>query len=301
MPHFTIRNANSKDAEKIEKFGFVLKMLYLYHQDLEHLNMFFAVDGDDEVLAVAHLMPHDTFHAVGREQEQDFVYHLTYEITFAEGAESTQVKDALTQALIGRCREIKALNPHKRIAMSQYMDADSLEELGYYLARGFCIYDTIVVFKFDLSRELPNHPLPEGVQVVPFPLQSRAAQEQYHQAELAAFNGVAWSLNHLGWMEGSPEMKHFCAFYEDRLIGSTSTWRITEERSATENVFVVPEWQKQGIALNLLRAALNDLKNQGKMVATLGTYGTNCKAIRLYTRFGYELIGFRFNIGYEIE
>lgn len=86
----------------------------------------------------------------------------------------------------------------------------------------------------------------------PTALNNSGAQEQYRQAELASFDGVAWSLNHLGWMQGSPEIVNFCAFHDDQLIGNTSTWRTTEERSATENVFVSPEWQKKSVARNII-------------------------------------------------
>lgn len=136
---------------------------------------------------------------------------------------------------------------------------------------------------------------------MPFALNNSEALESYHQAELASFDGVAWSINHLRWMQGAPEMANFCAFHGNQFIGNTSTWKITEARGATENVFVVPEWQQKGVARSLICAALAHLKQQGKTIATLGTRGTNRKAIRLYTRIGYELYGFRLTVGYEMD
>ena len=87
----------------------------------------------------------------------------------------------------------------------------------------------------------------------------------------------------------------------DQLIGNTSTMRITAERSATESVFVIPEWQKKGVARNIICTALDYLKQQGKSIATLGTHGSNQRAIRLYTQIGYKLYGFRLTVGYEIH
>lgn len=301
MKNFVIRNPKEEDAEKIEKLDFVLKMLYLYHGDLDKRNMFCAVSGEGEILAVAHLMPHETLFAARHDEDKDFIHYLTYQISFADNAEEERIKDALTDALIKRSREIKAQNQDKRIVMAQYIDADNLQELSYYLARGFTIYDTIVVFKFDLNRDIPRYPLPEGVRVLPFALDNSEALDKYHQAELASFDDVAWSLNHLRWMQGAPEMTNFCAFSGNELIGNTSTWKISEERSATENVFVTPEWRKKGVARKIICTALEHLKKQGKTIATLGTHGTNRKAIRLYTEIGYELYGFRLTIGYEIE
>ncbi|MBY3622852.1 hypothetical protein HGO21_25440 [Acinetobacter sp. CUI P1] len=108
MRDFVIRNPKDEDAEQIESMDFVLKMLYLYHGDLDKRNMFCAVSGDGEVLAVAHLMEHDTFHAVGHDENQNFKRYVNYEIIFAENAEDEGIKAALIEALIGRVREIKA-------------------------------------------------------------------------------------------------------------------------------------------------------------------------------------------------
>ncbi|MCL6459316.1 MAG: GNAT family N-acetyltransferase [Gorillibacterium sp.] len=97
-----------------------------------------------------------------------------------------------------------------------------------------------------------------------YALDNSEALEKYHQAELAAFDGVAWSVNHLSWMQGSPEMINFCAFSGSQFIGNTSTWKISEERSATENIFVTPEWQKKGVDRGIICTALEHLKTQGK-------------------------------------
>jgi ribosomal protein S18 acetylase RimI-like enzyme len=300
IKEFVIRNVRDGEEEKLEKFGFVLKMLFLYHGDLDKRNMFLAVK-DEEVVAVAHLMLHDTFDAEGHDEDQGFVRYLTSEINFADQDEDEEIKDALLDAMIVRAKEIKAQHPEKRIVIAQYTDTDDLPELSYYLKRGFTVYDTIAVFKYDLSRVIPQYPLPEGVQIRPYVLDNNEAREQYHQAELASFDGVAWSMNQLAWMQGAEEMKNFCAFSGDQFLGNTSTWKIAEGHSATENVFVIPEWQKQGIARNLLCTALEYLKDQGKTIATLGTHGTNKKAIRLYTQIGYELDRFRLTLGYAID
>ncbi|WP_156830194.1 hypothetical protein [Paenibacillus sp. HW567] len=145
MNDYVIRNPQEEDAAQIERLDVILNLLFLYHGDLDKRNMFCAVNGDGELVAVAYLMEHDTFHAV--RQEGDFVRYLTFEITFAENKEDERIKDALTTALLGRAREIKAQYPDKRIVLANYIDTDNLQELSYYLARGFTIFDTIVVLE----------------------------------------------------------------------------------------------------------------------------------------------------------
>ncbi|WP_419715122.1 GNAT family N-acetyltransferase [Heyndrickxia oleronia] len=43
---------------------------------------------------------------------------------------------------------------------------------------------------------------------------------------------------------------------------------IGKERSATENIFVLPEWRRKGIAKAVITEALKFLKNKGKSEAT---------------------------------
>ncbi|MEO3946263.1 GNAT family N-acetyltransferase [Gorillibacterium sp. CAU 1737] len=302
LKNVLLRNPKEEDVDQVGELDFVLKLHMLYHGDFDRQNMVCAFSEKEELLAVASLTEHDTFHAVGHEGDPAFVRHLMVEITLAEQVkDDNELKSALVDQMIQRAREIKEKYPDKRIVLAQYIDTDDLTELDFFFRRGFTVFDTIAVFKYDLSADIPSYPLPEGVRIVPYALDHPEALNSYHQAELASFDGVAWSLNHLGWMQGAPEVVNFCAFHGDHLIGNTSTWKITDERSATENVFVVPEWQKHGIARGLLSTALQSLKQQGKTIATLGTQGTNRKAIRLYTQVGYEFYGSRFTMGYEID
>lgn len=300
---FNIRNLREEDVEQLGELDFVMKLHYLYHGDFDARNLFGAYTGEGELIAAAHLTKHDTFDAVGHEEDKAFKRYLLFDLAHADEQLDDAVKDALLDALLARAQEIKAEYPQKHIVLGQYVDIEqeSLEQSAYYLKRGFIIQNSVVILKYDLSQDIPVCPAPEGVEIRPYALDSDEALRNYNQAELAAFDGVAWRLNHLQWMQGAAEMMNFCAFDGERLIGNTSTWRITDERSATENIFVTPDWQKKGVARSIIYTALAHLKQQGKTVATLGTGGTNAKAIRLYTELGYELMGFQLLFGRVIE
>lgn len=299
--NYSIRNLREEDAEQLGTLDFVMKLYYLYHGDFDARNLFCAFDGEGQLVAAAHLTKHDTFDAVGHEEEAGFPRYLMFDLAFADEHPDQAVRDALMDALLARSREIKAEHPHKHMVLGQYVDTDNFGDAAYYLKRGFTVWDTIAVFKYDLSGDIPSCPKPDGVEIRPYVLDNDEALRSYNQAELAAFDGVAWSLNHLRWMEGAAEMAHFCAFSGGRMIGNTSTWRISDDRSATENIFVTPDWQRKGVAHSLIYTALAHLKQQGKTLATLGTRGVNAKAIRLYTQLGYELMGFRLLLGYGIN
>ncbi len=120
-------------------------------------------------------------------------------------------------------------------------------------------------------------------------------------AEIEAFDGISWSISQTKWMQNAPELCNFSAYYGDEFVGNTSTWTVAPEQGVTENVFVVPKWQKQGIARFLISEALQHLKRQGKTVATLGTQGDNRKAIRLYHELGYKVRNVKIRVGYELN
>lgn len=60
------------------------------------------------------------------------------------------------------------------------------------------------------------------------------------------------------------------------------TQGLGKEKSATENIFVLPEWRRKGIAKAVITEALKFLKNKGKSEATLSVFGDNGRAISLY-------------------
>lgn len=300
---FCIRNIPQEDVEQLGELDFVMKLHYLYHGDFDARNLFGAYTGEGRLIAAAHLTKHDTFDAVGHDGEKTFKRYLLFDLAHADEHLDDAVQDALMEALLARAQEIKAEYPQKHIVLGQYVDIEkeSLGQSAYYLKHGFTVENSVVILKYDLSQDIPVYHAPEGVEIRPYALDSDEALRNYNQAELAAFDGVAWRLNHLQWMQGAAEMKNFCAFDGERLIGNTSTWRISDDRSATENIFVIPDWQKKGVARSIIYTALAHLKHQGKTVATLGTGGTNSKAIRLYTELGYKLMGFQLLFGRVIE
>jgi GNAT superfamily N-acetyltransferase len=301
MGSFIIRNYLPEDAEQIGKIDATLKLLVLYHGDFEQKNMFCAVGHDGCLYAAGLIMPSEWCSALSMEKEKKFVHYLNFELHFVDGYRQKEIADALIERLIIRGCEMKAQYPKKRMALAQYMDADQPEQLDYFLGHGFFFYDSVAEFRFDLSKEIPNYPKPEGIKLKIGKLNHTEELEKYHRAEMEAFSGISWSMNLIKWMQGAPDLCNFCAYYGDEFAGNTSTWTVTAEQGVTENVFVAPKWQKNGIARFVISEALRHLKSQGKKVATLGTQGDNRKAIRLYHELGYELYHTRLRVGFELE
>jgi ribosomal-protein-alanine N-acetyltransferase len=77
-----------------------------------------------------------------------------------------------------------------------------------------------------------------------------------------------------------------------RITGFCSCWRVVDELHIN-NIAVMPEWRRQGIASALLTRALGDAAHQGARRATLEVRRSNAAAQRLYGRFGFSVAGVR--------
>ncbi len=150
MNSWEIRTYRSEDIEQIGKLDEALKILVLCHGDFERENMVCAATSDGRIIACGLLMPTEWFTAISMKKDPNFVHYIGFELHFAEGFLQKQVADALIKGLIQRGYEIKAQYPDKKIALARYMDTDDAKQLDFYLGHGFCLFDTVAEFQFDL-------------------------------------------------------------------------------------------------------------------------------------------------------
>ncbi len=299
---FMIRNFSIEDADKIGSFDKTLELSYRYNADFKSENIFCAVNEQGDVLGAGHLEPHDTWPLITKEgMPSDYIYKLWLGISLNSGLEPPDsVREGLLEALLARADELKKMHPGRKIRLIRHIESDDHAEIDYLLSKGFAAYNTVLVMKRDLTEEIPDVPAVDGINVINWKMASEEEKKQYHEADVKANKGVCWSLNLLRWFSFGPEWATFTAFSGDKAIGSTMTWMITDERSATENIFVVPEWRRKGVAKLVITEALKHLKNKGKKIATLGVYGDNKPALALYKSLGYEMYYVLIEIGYDL-
>lgn len=279
MVQFVLRHPKEGDEEALGKLDRVFRRLFLYHGDFERENMLLAIgsgmDGaSQEILGAGCFLPHETFHCLHHLPERDpgFLYHLDFSLCsrFPRGEEDSAVKQALLQGLIDRAGQIQFQYPGKRIVLSQYHDADDLEGLSFLLKRGFGVYDTIVKFRYDLSKEIPAFPLPEGVELRPYRPDTAELLEAFHQLETAAFDGAAWSINHLRWMMGGEDALCFGAFCGEKLIANVCTWSASGEEGGHGKYFCLAGLAGKGIDAVRHQPGARLSEGQGKEVGHSG-------------------------------
>ncbi|WP_160687615.1 GNAT family N-acetyltransferase [Clostridium sp. C2-6-12] len=303
MKDYIIRNYCNDDADKIGSFDKVAELSYRYKGDFKPANIFCAVNSENEILGVADLEPHISWTPIEENsQNQDYIYRLCVNIRINPSYEAHKnLRSSLMDVILDRAKQIKKDYPGKKIRVIRYISADNNEEMDLFISKGFIAYRNSLVMKRDLTEEIkPCDSSPE-FRIVNWKMETADEVKSYVETDAKCNDGAAWNFDTVSWMRYSPEWATFAAFSKDNeFLGGVMTYLITEERSATENIFVLPEWRRKGVAKAFITEALKYLKNNGKTMATLCTDGDNKPAINLYKSLGYRMYCVNIEFGYDV-
>lgn len=300
--NYIIRNYCRYYADKIGNFDKITELAYSYNPDFKPANIFCAVNSEDEILGVGHLEPHITWAPIDKDsQAPDYIYSLRVSIILNPAYSTDKnLSSDLMDALLIRAREIKKDYPGKKIRIIKYISSDNNEEMDFLISKGFAANRTSLVMKRDLNEEILSCPYSPDIRIVNWKMETEEDLKLYFEADSICSDGAAWSINLVRWMRNAPEWATFAAFSGDELVGSVMTWLITEERSATENIFVLPKRRRMGVAKAFITEALKYLKLKGKTMATLCVYGDNKPALQLYKSLGYRMYSVNIEFGYDV-
>ncbi|MBM7662615.1 GNAT superfamily N-acetyltransferase [Bacillus mesophilus] len=300
---YKIRNYVENDAVEIGSFDFMAMLAYQYNGDYQAENIFCAQDEEGHILGAGHLVPDQTWLLLGKaDQPADFIYKLNLDISINHNRPgSERVLEDLFISLVSRAKQLRAEHPTKKISISHTIESDDLEEIDFYLSKGFIVRRNHLIMKRDLTEPIPEQSLPKHIKIINWKMKTQEEEEQYLKAEEAAdADGLSWSINTLRWTKAGAEWDTFTAFEGEKVIGSVMTWGLGADRSATESIFVLPEWRRKGVAKAVITEALKFLKKQGKTEATLGVFDENAGAISLYKALGYKMLSINIEFGLEI-
>ena len=238
----------------------------------------------------------------------DHIYRLRANIRIAKECVENenkeiryQIWESLMNALLGRAKEIAKEYLDKRIQVIQYVDAKERETIQECLSVGFGVFRSSLVMHRDLSGEIPEYPLPEGLEIKQHLLETDEEIRQYNQLDGECNKGNAWSFHLMQWIRYSPGWKLIGAFAGQEFIGGVMLLEESSHCGATENVFVAPQWQGKGVAKAFLSNSWKHLKSTGKTKAKLVVFGDNIPAISLYQSIGYEFESVDLELAYDVN
>jgi ribosomal-protein-alanine N-acetyltransferase len=105
-----------------------------------------------------------------------------------------------------------------------------------------------------------------------------------------------WTRDMFVWEARNSDVARVYVFRhaEAVVVGYCSVWHVFDELHIN-NLAVLPEWRRRGVAGLLLRHALAGAAAEGAKRATLEVRASNLPARRLYERFGFRQGGLRRN------
>ncbi|MEJ2004165.1 MAG: GNAT family N-acetyltransferase [Cyclobacteriaceae bacterium] len=93
--------------------------------------------------------------------------------------------------------------------------------------------------------------------------------------------------------EFEPVSRHFIALSGDQAIGA-ARWRYTDEGVKLERFAVLPEFRKRGIASELVRSVIEDIRKHAGFNGQKLYLNAQLSAMPLYAKFGFLPAGNRF-------
>jgi len=214
------------------------------------------------------------------------------------------IRRAMLRHCEARAREVAAtLDTGKRLQMSTWLCMGErdwmtrLEEEGHSPARYF--HEMVR----DLREPMEGHPLPEGLEVRPVPVEDhRRVFFAANEATMDHWAAREWTEEDFLSFMGNPVTDPglwVVAYDGDRVAGTVLNWVHREEnrlmgrrRGYTEVVTVRRPYRGRGLAKALLTRSMEMLREMGMEEASLGVDTRNRSgALDLYSGLGYRVVG----------
>ncbi|MFD2444870.1 GNAT family N-acetyltransferase [Bacillus sp. CGMCC 1.16607] len=162
-------------------------------------------------------------------------------------------------------------------------------------AQGFVPFNYLYEMETDLTNFSP--PISslqiEGLSIDYWKMETEQAEQDYLKVESIIWPENALTPGRLKEYKEKQGWRAITAVYQNEIIGSVMCWE--ENNSCNlygviEDLFVLPEWRKKGIAKALLLKALTTLKNRELQKVELMVLVENSAALSLYEQVGFSEI-----------
>ncbi|MDO5521672.1 MAG: GNAT family N-acetyltransferase [bacterium] len=283
----TVHSLKDEELKAIKEMDYMMWLSIQYHGDFSKENTMIAIDEKETVLGAGCLSFDSSWYATTKET----MHNLTAEFVLKETLPketAKEVRHKLMNKLKERFDSYQNEDKERKQCIQSFCESTDTDELQFYLDEGFTMETIIPVMKLELSTDISHTNLPANVTIVPLAKDLDTIHSYIHATSLSYEDGPD-SERELLFRMGAKDLCCFTAVSNGAIVGGISVWGIDKQRAATENLFVIPKFRRQGIAKELMATAAAHLKQQGFTCATLSMLGTNRKAMDLYLERGYKL------------
>ncbi len=296
---FFVRNIEKTDFNQIREINFMLWLSLQWNQCFHYEDSFVAVDGN-VVLGVAALSYGGTWYYLEENRNDIPLYCLQIELVIkGDIAEELAIKSALVTKLKQRLFEYKKQYPDKKLCIRCWCESEDKKGQSFWLSQRFGATGIIWIMGFDLSKEIPSYPISSEIAISQHDFDDDG-MNQYLEANTLGYDGVQDAEAELRFRLNGGTTVVFTAKVDKKVVASVIVWNIAGGRSATENIFTIPEYRRRNIGKSTVATALTFLKKRGDQLATLTCSGNNIPAISMYLQMGYEIIGHMTEMHFEV-
>lgn len=288
----SIIDFNDGYLPQLQDIDFLMWLRVQWDSTIIRENVFAAVDDNKQLLGLCALACDGTWYYLDEGRTDIPLYRLQMEISLNEKTtDSDEVKRNLINAAKERLTQLKKKYPNKYLCIRCWCEEDEYDKQQQLLEMGFTGHNIVWVMGFDLEKtDIPEIELSENVSV-DFLDNSDDAIKEYLLANSLGYDNVQDAEGELRFRLGDERTKVLVTRNNGAIASSSTVWHISDERATTENIFTVPEFRRKNMAALTVTKALRYLKEQGYKSATLTCVGDNSKAIALYSKIGYKVIG----------
>jgi GNAT superfamily N-acetyltransferase len=266
---------------------------YTHHPVLRNgENAFCALDAAENVVGFAPLLPAP----VADESLPENLHHIWAIIIAApELQDGDRVRELLFNRVLERAVAIKQSLTGRAVRLAADYMASQRPDIDFLMARGFTDFDRIYVMQCDLASSLPRLDPPTGITVERRKMTSVDEQRRYLDALNRCFPENPKNLDALRFLLRSPLWNTGTAItaFDQRhqVVGSVlAYWEDANPWGITDDVFVLPEWRRRGIARFLVNEGLRYFWANGLAAARLEVKRGNAPAVALYRATGHTII-----------
>jgi GNAT superfamily N-acetyltransferase len=266
---------------------------YTYHPTLAGgQNVFCALDHEERIVGFAPVFP-----APATEESEPEEPHHIWTIVLADpGApDAGQARTLLLERVIQRAKAIKASFAPRRVKLAADMTASQCPDIEHLLENGFERYEGMHVMSRTTADSIPDVSVSPEITVRRTKMATEEEQKAYVRAYNSCFFELPKTLEALRFFLDSPVWAAGMAVaafdLQGQLVGSVLAYSDEEAgRGVIDDVFVLPEWRRRGIAKRLVGEGIRYFREQGVREVHLDVVQSNGPAISLYRSMGYVTI-----------